>query len=218
MIKKYKLLTLLLLAALTMAVLFPDIVGKIHRKIGGVRYLNEFEFYKSSLWEYYKNRAKTLKDSSVIFFGDSRINSLSVESHFNAVNFAISGETLKRASREIPEFENLAGKTLFLSYGINDNNRDPRDIFNDYLSLLGALESSTVFILEVLPVDENDQGFDNEKVGYLNTLLRKLPNFIPIHGLDDDGKLIHTYDGVHLDSVGNGIFLSELQSVITTFE
>jgi hypothetical protein len=196
---------------LVMAFTYPDYVGRIHKKIGGERYINEQVYYRNVLWDYYRFRNETIKDSTIIFFGDSRINSVSVESNFCAVNYGISGETLKTAINEIPKFNNLKGKTIVLGYGINDNQRQVIDIYNDFKKLLEILKGCEVFILEVLPVDAGIEKFENNKVNELNQLLKSLPNYIPIDNLKKNGFLIHTYDGVHLTPKGNDILLKQLK-------
>lgn len=71
-----------------------------------------------------------------------------------------------------------------------------------------------MYILEVLPTDGKIERLKNDKVYELNDMLSKLPNFVHLNGLDKNGLLIHTYDGLHLDDYGNKIFLSELSDLL----
>lgn len=114
-IKQTLLATVLILGIIAMFA--PSKVQKAHYKLGKERP----KTFQQMQWESFIQRSKTMiRDSQMVFFGDSRIAGLSVESRYNAVNFGISGETTSNALKMIDQVHNLKGKKIIFAYGIND--------------------------------------------------------------------------------------------------
>lgn len=221
--------------AILILFIFPNLLNKVYDKLGLWDYYSGHDYYKEFTWESYANRSKTLKKESnqLVFFGNSITNGLCVESLFNGVNMAVSGETINSAKRKIRTIKNLENKQIVVSFGINDIPRDNKKILRDYHDFISALPaSSTIYLSSVLPIDEDvylrkwKEPKTNRQINELNQHIkdycRNKPNVIFIDaskylndsaGGDLDGKF-HLGDGLHLNEAGNILWAKGLHEAI----
>tara|TARA_R110002020_G_scaffold91560_2_gene222271 strand:- start:254 stop:982 length:729 start_codon:yes stop_codon:yes gene_type:complete len=203
--------------------LHPNILNRAYNKLGLIDYMNGHSYYMKSLWDYYSNRSKTLDPNSdqLVFFGDSMINGLCVESYFGGVNFGISGETLRRAKSRITEIHNLENKKIVLAYGINDLPCDSKVFIESYKELIDKLpHSASIYISSLLPVNESilkevtGKVKSNAQIDELNMLLEDYcTTHEAVYFLDSSKYLLGPYgqlseklqkgDGLHFNLAGN---------------
>ncbi len=193
---------------------------------------DKVEFYLQSLDVMYQRQAQNLPKGSILFFGDSHIQGLSVTAISpKAVNFGVGHLQLQRLAQNIERYPNLKhAEKIVIGIGINDL------LQHEFLQqdaaiadLLTALQccSTKVVLLSVLPVDEvtlNQPGM-NKKIIALNqklksaalqtgaTYLELYPEF-----LDDQGQLALSYnlgDGLHLNPIGNQLFIELLRNKVS---
>ena len=229
---------LLIHSLLALVLTKSNFIEKVSARLGMVdststQPLGNHEYYMQALGRYFDKRTETLgKTPRVIFIGDSIVNMLCVESKFNAINFGISGDTVRLAKKRVTGYHNLSGKTIVLAIGINDVPRENIEIVTDYRQLLTNLpKDSKVIISSVLPIDEevyfkfwkvrklNSQiddlnyqlsqlakEFNNVRFADTSTGLRKLGV-----GLDSN---FHTGDGIHLNKTGYEVWGKMLSAAI----
>lgn len=171
--------------------------------------------------KYFEKRSKSMTDEPrIVFIGDSITNGLSVESIFNAVNFGISGYTVKRMKGLVGKYSNLEEKIIVLALGINDIPRNNSELIADYVELIENLPTnSTILISSILPRDEKTF-FKYWGVKKTNSQISKINKMLLEYSLtkeniyysdtakflrNDNGDLIvnfHIGDGIHLSEEG----------------
>ena len=188
----------------------PNKVLKVHYRLGKERPIS----YQNKQWDYLINRSKTLRPETkqTVFFGDSRINGLCVESLFDAVNFGISGETIQNAANRIFEVHNLKGKRIVLAYGFNDlRYRTAEESIEDYREILHYLKDYELYLLEVLA----EIGRENTELSKFNKELKSLSTeygaiFISLK-LNEKG---YSEDNVHFTKSGNLEIANQIGEVL----
>ncbi|WP_372772087.1 GDSL-type esterase/lipase family protein [Mangrovibacterium sp.] len=209
----------------------PDIVSRIYLKLNLTTITKSHEYYMNNTWEFYKRRSNTIDSlsSQCIFFGNSIVSGLCVESQFSGINFGIAGENISRAKSKISAISNLSNKTIILAYGINDIPRNSEDILNDYKDFISKLPaSSRVFISSILPINESilnkriNQKKTNKQIIELNELLKEYAKSdsrisymnTAKYLYDEDGSLkdgLHMGDGIHLNKDGNHLWVKAIR-------
>ncbi len=212
-------ITLLLIVILMKS----DFIEKIKYKFGIIENpISGHGYYMWSQSNYFQKRSQSMtSDPKIIFIGDSITNMLSVETVFNAVNFGISGDTVKRMKSVVKTYKNLEGKIIVLALGINDIPRDSNEIFEDYKELIENVpNTSTILISSILPIDEKSF-FEHWKTKKTNSQISEINEMLHSYSLtknnvfySDTAILLrnthnkqlradyHSGDGIHLNMNG----------------
>ncbi len=190
---------------------------------------DKVEFYLQSLDVMYQRQAQNLPKGSILFYGDSHIQGLSVTAiNPKAVNFGIGHLQLQRLAQNIVRYPNLKhAEKIVIGIGINDLLQD--EFLQQDAAIVGLLTalqccSTKVVLLSVLPVDEismSEPGL-NIKIIALNKKLKTAalefgaiylelyPKFT-----NDTGQLdlnYHLGDGLHLNATGNQLLIELIKN------
>ncbi len=186
----------------------------------------------SRMLVYHKRMDDNVPDGAVIFFGDSIMRSLCVSAVVPlSVNFSISGDTSAGVLKRLPEYKSLErASVVVIAIGVNDMWQDSdEDILKNYQSIIQNIpEKGLVVFSAVLPVNENGEKYPqgrNQRIRRLNEKLKTLcasstRSFFVDAGpflTDKDGNLsdeFHDGDNIHLNSMGNNIWIRELKKTI----
>ena len=172
-----------------------------------------------------------VEDDSIILFGDSLIQGLlSCRIDARAVNFGIGRDNSCGGLERMRSHNSLnRARAVVICFGINDLSiqRPPSEIVNN-ISQMASLppKDARVLINAVLPIDESVfTKVSNSRILKLNQALDDLCKTQdglefcnPWHRLvDEDGNLedgFHNGDGLHLNSIGNEVWINELQRIL----
>lgn len=203
-----------------------DFIEKMKFKLG-IPTPELSEFY----WEmnhYYGRIDQSLPVNSILFIGDSHIQSLYVEmDEFRTANLGIGNDTTVGVRKRLSNYQALkTAKSVVLQVGINDlEYRTVRQTLHSYEQLLQQLpESSRILLNGVFPVSETliDDGREwNQEISQLNLGLRALCNTLSHCQYLDTGEAFkdiggglsekyHIGDGVHLNNIANEIWRSAM--------
>jgi len=202
----------------------------IRDQLGPDAFLNGHDYYMTAQEQYFTARSKTLnKEDGLVFIGDSIVNGLCVESVFNAVNFGISGYTVRQAKNQVDKYINLESKTIILALGINDVPCETKKFETNYTSLIEHLpKSAFVIISSILPIDDlvfTSQGSEsrnNININKLNASLKEIAKSYDNVAYIDSGQYLksksgslnpslHGGDGLHPNRKGYRIWIVGLQ-------
>ena len=230
--KRLSILYLVGIHALLLIVLTKsNFIEKVEMKLGITEPpLTGHSYYMDALGRYFENRSNTtVSGDGIIFVGDSITNGLSVETIFGAVNYGISGDSVKNAKERVKKYTHLEDKTIIIALGVNDIPRENDAIASDYRSLIECLPSSSlVLVSSVLPLDEPrfenhwKSEKKNEQIKELNLRLENLalefPNARYIDSArymrDASGSLpesFHKGDGIHPNTSGYEMWVKGLR-------
>ena len=164
-----------------------------------------------------KLRALPVDTSSIVFVGDSLIESFPVEQMFSehsVKNKGISGNTSKDILARIAPIAEAKPRKIFLDVGINDILRNvPLDtLFINYKSIVQIIKSNSpnteIFVQSLLPVGEKYQSFRPKIWAFNDTLKNFCHNdsitFISLFPLFYENGLPQYYslDDLHLNQSG----------------
>lgn len=191
-------------------------------------------FYR--MLKYHKRMDGNVQNGTVVFIGDSISQGLCVSAVAPlSVNFGIGSDTTVGVLKRLPEYKSLklAGVVVF-AIGLCDMTRFDRSnesILKNYEAIIKALpEKLPIVFSALLPVDADGrirlQGL-NERIRLFNNKIEKLcaasPRLFFVNAgpllADKDGNLSDAFydsDGVHLNSKGNAIWISELRKIVFT--
>lgn len=178
--------------------------------------------------DHYKSKFNAFKNVNLInmniIIGDSRFEKVSINKK-NEINLSIGGETTNTLIKRIENYNFDDSIYLFVGIGINDVlfSNSKEEIVANFNKLLTLIDSktkkSTIYICEISPI--NIDGFFYKKkstnllVSQLNDFLKSIQlqtlnnNKLKIVSLEmfknPKGELYekYTFDGVHLNNVGN---------------
>ena len=227
-------ITYLLLVHLFIAIVVvkTDVLSRIQVKLGYKISKPEFSPHYLKMVSFYQRVDKNIPDKSIVIIGDSLIQGLAVIGVSpHSVNFGIGGDTTVGVLKRIPFYHSIIeAKMVIIAIGVNDIFRgwDNNEILNNYLKIIELIpDTIPILFSAVLPVDEavsNKTGI-NHRIKALNKALYNLSGsdrrlyYLDISTLiiDDDGNLSSVYhigDGIHLNSLGNKIWISKLNSTV----
>ncbi len=209
-----------------------DILSRIQARLGFSVIGLELTPYYYTMSSLYKRVDKDVPDNSVLFIGDSLIQGLAVSAvSLYSINYGIGGDTTFGVLKRLPHYSSLTRvRMVVIAIGVNDlKRRDNAEIAENYLKMVGVVPSTTPILFSaILPVDE----VTSKKVGF-NNRIRKINknlkdicmnnqrlHFVDVASLitDSHGNLYSDYhigDGVHLNSSGNRIWISELKESLS---
>lgn len=186
--------------------------------------------HHQKMMTYHQQMDSVVPDESVIFIGDSIIQSLPVSAVVpNGVNYGIGGDTTVTVLKRIPEYKSLdRAEAVVLLIGINDLRwRSNPEILETFGILLQKIpEGPKVFIVSILPVNPTRRAIVAEnatlRIEQLNrefrlrTTNRKNAVFIDVHDqlADAEGFLASKYDngdGLHLSPIGYQVFIDGIR-------
>lgn len=203
-----------------------NFIDKVKLKLGFPK--PEISDFYVEITQYHQRIDQSMPENSVLFIGDSHIQSLYVEmSGFRTANFGIGNDTTMGVRQRLPNYQALKmAQSVVLQVGINDlEYRSVRQTIESYEQLLQQVpESSSILLNGVFPVSETqiDDGRQwNQEITLLNVGLRALCStsthcrYLDTGETfkDKDGDLSEKYhigDGVHLNNVANQIWRSAI--------
>lgn len=182
--------------------------------------------------EYHKRMDDNVPDGAVIFIGDSITQGLCVLAVVPlSMNYGIGGDTSAGVLKRLPEYKSLErASVIVIAIGANDmSQRSNEDILKNYRAIIQNIPGKVPVVFSaVLPIDEDcgkyAQG-TNQRIRRLNKELKtlcatSLRLFYVDAGpflADKDGDLsdeFHDGDNIHLNSMGNNIWIRELKKTI----
>lgn len=184
--------------------------------------------------KFHERMDTTVRPNSIIFFGDSLVQGL----HTSAiapvsVNYGVGSDTTSGLHKRLPMYQSVVdAKVIVLAIGINDvrYGLSKPEILENYRQIIQDLPADIpILISAILPIDEplnpDWQGF-NQKINDINTELEAYADtegftFINVSNrlIDSENNLADQYhdDGLHLNAVGNQVWLDELESILLQF-
>lgn len=188
------------------------------------------EYYKRMLC-YHVRMDGNVPDRSVVFIGDSLTQGLCSDAvSYPSVNYGIGGDTTVGVLTRLAEYRQSLRRAsaVVLAIGVNDMKfRDNHQIVENYRRILQVLpEKVSVVCSAVLPVNEdiysNPSIVNNARITDLNASLKVLCStdlrciFVDARRrlIDANGNLSTAFqdgDGIHLNAVGNRIWIEELR-------
>lgn len=178
---------------------------------------DKVQFFQQSLETMYQRQAQNLPPGSVLFFGDSQIQGLSVTAISpKAVNFGIGHQQLQRLAQTISNYPGLThADKIVIGIGINDllqaTLSEPEKVIRQLLDALRCC-SDKVVLLSVFPVNEirlQKPGF-NQQIQQFNQQLKAAALVAGVRFIDSftvfadsNGQLAALYDlgdGLHLNA------------------
>jgi len=196
-------------------------------------YLNDYasEYYVKKMMAFNARKDLNMPANAVLFYGDSMVQGLAVQNaYYRAVNYGIGHATSQDVARQLKEHRNTGeAAAIVLAVGINYIARgNANQVLPAYQGILKNIpETAPVIISKIMPVNETDLRRSGlpEKVALVNLGLEELCKANQrIQCLDagqsltdSDGNLARQYqtgDGLHLNRLGNAIWLEQLQLII----
>ena len=186
----------------------------------------------SSMLSYHKRMDGNVPNGAVIFIGDSITQGLCVSAVVPlSVNYGIGGDTSDGVLKRLPEYKSLdRASVIVIAIGVNDMGRSRNeDILTNYRAIIQNIpEKVPVVFSAVLPIDQNGKKHlprRNQRIRRLNEELKKLCAtsarlfFVDAGPLliDKDGNISDEFqdgDNIHLNSMGNSIWIRELKKTI----
>lgn len=210
------------------SVVKTDIISRFQIKLGYEVTRAELTPYYHTMLTFQQRIDKNVPDKSIIFIGDSITQGLAVTAVSPvSVNYGIGQDTTVGVLNRISFYHSIRrSKMVIIAIGVNDLKwRDNDEIMSNYQKIIDLISRDTpVLFSAILPVDEVASGRigANDRIKALNDGLDDLCkrsqrlHFLDISKLivDDFGNLLGDYhigDGVHLNRLGNEIWISELK-------
>lgn len=230
--KALKLLVLLVIAASAMlAVVYGPVRDAWHRELNR----SAIDYYKSNMSVFHQRVSRNLPSQAVVFYGDSLIQGLAVQSVTPlAVNFGIGHARVDDVLHNLRAHSGLSeAGAIVLGVGINDVLvGEPGVIEEGYRRILEVIPGNAPIIVSLmLPVDENivRQAGVNKTVDQINTLLSQFcerdPRVKCLSWSEEltlaTGQLkpqFHIGDGLHLNAEGNRLWIQHLREIIQEVE
>jgi lysophospholipase L1-like esterase len=210
------------------AIVKTDIISLFQAKLGYEVTGDELTHHYHTMLAFHKRLDRSIPDKSLIFIGDSITQGLAVIAVSpQSTNYGIGQDTTVGVLKRIPFYYSiLESKAVVIAIGINDLKRRRNDeIIKNYLAIISLIPRNIpVLFSAVLPVDEVASG----RVGF-NERIKKLNDSLSdickknqrLHFLNISKLVINSYgnlstdyhigDGVHLNGLGNEIWIAELK-------
>lgn len=215
------------------SILKTDIISKIQTKLGIERVEDELTSYFYTLFSFQQRVDKNTPNNTVHFIGDSLIQGLAVSAVFpQSVNFGIGQDTTVGVLTRLPFYTSISrSKLVVIAIGINDLKlRKNDEIIKKYQEIIEAIPKTVPLLFSaILPVNEiaGKRTDDNDRIKTINEALKEicLGNnrlyFIDISKslVDSKGDLssqFHRGDGIHLNHLGNDIWIYQLKLAVLT--
>ena len=219
---------LLIHSVLVIVLMKTDFIFQVRTKLGHKVTVPELTYNYKNMLAYHQRIDKNIPDKSIVFIGDSMIQGLAVSAISpQAVNFGIGQDTTLGVINRIPLYTSLErSKLIIFAVGVNDlGRRSNKQIIENYRHIINIIPNQTpVLFSAVLPVHSKDLSI-NKRIHGLNKHLKDLCQerddiyFLDIsnHIINSDGSLdvkYHIGDGLHLNELGNTIWIDKLKKYI----
>lgn len=186
----------------------------------------------SEMLDYHKRMDDNVPDGAAIFIGDSITQGLCVSAVVPlSVNYGIAGDSTAGVLKRLPEYKSLErASVVIIAIGIMDMGRQSNEeILKNYRTIIQNIpEKVSVVFSAVLPVDEAGGKYaqgHNQRIRRLNEASKMLcaesPRLFYVDAgpflTDNDGNLsdeFHDGDDIHLNSMGNKIWIRELKKTV----
>ncbi len=216
-----------------LALLKTDIISRIQAKLGYEVIEDELTPHFHTMLTFHERVDKNVPDHSVLFIGDSITQGLAVTAIYpQSVNLGIGQDTTFGVLSRLPHYSSIPrAKLVVIAVGVNDLRRRGNDqIVENYRHIIKLIpEEIPILFSTILPINEivSNRTDDNSRIEQINKRLKNicLNNhrlyFIDISEslIDSKGNLFDNYhigDGVHLNAMGNGIWISKLKETVTS--
>jgi lysophospholipase L1-like esterase len=212
-------------------------ISWVHTKVEAVlnrnkvteNYSTPYYLTKKSIFESEKEN-----QNAIVFLGDSLTDNYDWCEEFqnyNIQNRGISSDTTDGVLNRLDSIINEKPKKIFLMIGINDlgNGKQNDYIINNYNIILEKIKKGSpdtiIYIESILPVNKSLSGSamaDNNKIIDLNKKLQQLQSnnviyiniFNSLTTNDNELNKDLTYDGVHLNGQGYGIWVNIIKDYV----
>jgi lysophospholipase L1-like esterase len=210
-----------------------DFITRVGYRVGLIRHVDpEITRHFEEMVKYHERMDANVPDGAVIFVGDSITQGLCVSAVFTpSVNYGIGRDTTVGVLKRLPEYHSLERASVcVMAIGVNDLwRRGNEEILKNYSLILQAVPTHLPLVFSaVLPIDEHvgDLTGKNVRIRALNSGLKALceSQSSKCTFLDPGPKLIdssgnlrkeyHQGNGVHLNGLGNSIWIQELKGVV----
>lgn len=213
---------------LAMVLFKSNFIEKVERKLELYQSPELSEYY-NEITAYHERMDGSVPRGATIFIGDSITQSLATSAVSElSVNYGIGSDTTLGVLNRLPIYESIKStKAVVIAIGVNDLARRDNDrIIHNYEEILDYMpKKAKVLVSAILPIDERVQSKKsyNERISKLNSSLKKLAEnyenivFVDssnsLKGDDDNLKTeFHSGDGVHLNTAGYEIWISQLRA------
>lgn len=212
-------------------ILKTDIISRIQVKLGYEVIEDELTPHFHTMLAFHKRVDKHIPDNSVLFIGDSLTQGLAVSAIFpQSVNFGIGQDTSFGVITRLPHYSSIPrSKLVVIAIGVNDlSRRGNNEIIENYREIIGLIpEKIPILFSAILPINEiaSNRAGDNIRIERVNKVLKEIclnnhklyfintsKSFVDSKGNLSSGY--HSGDGVHLNSLGNGIWISKLKAAV----
>ena len=216
---------------LVVVLLKSNFIERVESKLGLDADKPEITEFFHTMLAYHLRMDGNIPEKSVIFIGDSITQGLAVSAVASlSVNYGIGGDTTVGVLKRIQDYTSISkARTVVISIGINDMKyRKNDEIFANIKSIVEKIPQQIPLVFSaVLPIDEELKG--SERRGWNATRIKELNSRIktwiePLNNrffvdagsslIDENGNLsdeFHIGDGIHLNSMGNAIWIGLLQ-------
>lgn len=178
---------------------------------------------------------QNLTGQYVYFIGDSHLQGLAVqEIDLPAVNYGMGSDTTEGVLARLPLYQSLSNaRAIVLGIGFNDLRRmEDREVLTNLVKILETMPANIPILYSLLlPIDESKARvtIDNQRIDQFNSLVEsKLSGFETLHLINVTEKLknkqgglkeeFHIGDGIHLNRLGNAIYIDEIKQALRRLE
>ncbi|WP_319587292.1 GDSL-type esterase/lipase family protein [uncultured Desulfobulbus sp.] len=211
-----------------------DFITRVGYRFGFIRHNDpEITQHYEQTIKFYERIDANVPNGTAIFLGDSSIQGLCVSAVVNpSVNFGIGTDTTIGLLKRLPKYQSLKRASMcVIAIGGNDiKRRDNEEILKNYSAILQAVPPHLPVVFSaVVSIDEHvrdDLIGKNRRILELNNGLETIckaqgpkctfvdPNQKLVDASGNLRKEYHEGDGVHLNGVGNSIWIQELKEII----
>jgi len=196
-------------------------------------YLNDYasDYYVKQILAFNARKDLNMPENAVLFYGDSLVQGLAVQNvHNSAVNYGIGHATSQDVARQLREHRNTGkAAAIVIAVGINDIARGKANqVLPAYQGFLKSIpETVPIIFSKIMPINEADlrRSGLSENISLVNYGLEEICATSQRVQCLDAGRLLadadgnlarqyHTGDGLHLNQLGNAIWLEQLQLVV----
>jgi lysophospholipase L1-like esterase len=218
---------------LGVVLLKSDFIQRVQYKLGVRTSQSEITDHFHRMLSYHSRMDGNVPNQSVIFIGDSITQGLCVTAVANpSVNYGVGNDTTVGVLQRLPVYRSLEkASAVVIAIGINDMRYRSNDkILYNYRSIADKISLAVPVIFSaVLPIDEDArdewQGVNNRRIKELNSKLKDWTEtsarlrYVDAGSrlVDERGNLadeLYDNDGVHLNSLGNAIWIQQLRESV----
>jgi lysophospholipase L1-like esterase len=221
---------LLVHVVLAVALLKTDLVPRLINRVSGATIENTHLY--DALLPYHRRMDGNVAEGSIIFLGDSIVQSLVTSAIADkTVNYGIGADTIGGLRKRLPFYRSLNNaRAIVISIGVNDLwYRQHDEIILRYEQLLADLPDNVPVVANALfPIQEGlEYGDDtNARISHVNQSISEVAsrfdNVLFINNtdsfVDTNGQLqsdYHIGDGLHLNTKAYEVWIERLRMAIS---